>query len=114
VFVVTLTYLAPLHEIDAHLDAHVAWLQRSLAAGHFLASGPRRPRTGGIILATVAERDELLALLAEDPFHVLGLARHDVEAFEPTRVRPGLERALADALGPGRPSRSADTEPSAR
>ncbi|WP_323916952.1 YciI family protein [Aeromonas caviae] len=46
-FVVTLTYVKPLAEIDALIPAHIAWLERQYAAGHFLASGRRVPRIGG-------------------------------------------------------------------
>ena len=68
-FVVTLTYVKPLAEIDALIPAHIAWLERQYAAGHFLASGRRVPRVGGVILAQGVSRDALEAMLAEDPFH---------------------------------------------
>ena len=50
-FVVTLTYVKPLAETDALIPAHIAWLERQYAAGHFLASGRRVPRVGGVILS---------------------------------------------------------------
>jgi len=84
-FIVSLTYEVPLAEIDAYLDAHRAFLDRHFATGAFLASGPKVPRTGGVILATVAEREALDRILAEDPFQKSGLARYAVEAFSPTR-----------------------------
>jgi uncharacterized protein YciI len=58
-FVVTLTYVKPLAEIDALIPAHIAWLERQYAAGHFLASGRRVPRVGGVILAQGVSRDAL-------------------------------------------------------
>ena len=38
-FVVELTYTAPLKQIDAHMSAHVAYLRKHYAAGTFLVSG---------------------------------------------------------------------------
>lgn len=50
-FIVSLTYHASLEQIDAYLAEHVAFLKEQYAQGHFLASGRKVPRTGGIILA---------------------------------------------------------------
>src|SRR5438874_1578547 len=46
-FVIELTYKAPLPEIDAQMKAHVAFLKKYYAAGHFLVSGRQIPRAGG-------------------------------------------------------------------
>ncbi len=97
-FIVSLTYAVPLAEIDAHIEAHRAFLDRHFATGAFLASGPKDPRTGGIILATVADRPTLDSFLEEDPFHALGLARYDVTAFRITRHDPALPAAILDWL----------------
>ena len=50
-FVIELTYTAGLPQIDAYMAAHVAFLKKYYAAGHFLVSGRQIPRQGGIILA---------------------------------------------------------------
>ena len=58
-FVILVNYIEPLNEIDAHLEAHRRFLDEGYAAGYFLVSGPRVPRTGGVILAKAASADEL-------------------------------------------------------
>src|SRR3954463_4211564 len=63
-FIVTLTYLKPVEEIDALMDAHVAWLKRHYDEGLFIASGRRVPRTGGVILARSGDEAALRAALA--------------------------------------------------
>ncbi|MET7301504.1 YciI family protein [Embleya sp. NPDC005575] len=90
-FVITLTYVAPIEDIDALLPAHLEWLDRHYAAGTLLASGRRVPRTGGVILARATDRAALDAVLAEDPFRREGAATYDVVEFAPTRTAPGLE-----------------------
>ena len=97
-FIVSLTYTAPLAEIDARLAAHRAFLDRHFATGAFLASGPKQPRTGGVILATVADRSTLDQILGEDPFQSLGLARYSVEEFQITRQDERLPQACRDRL----------------
>lgn len=95
--IVILDYTAPLELIDAALPDHVAWLDEHYAAGHFLASGRRDPRTGGVILAADSPRDELEAILDEDPLSAHGLATRTVVRFRPSRLGGalvGAERLL--------------------
>ncbi len=89
-FIVTLDYVKPLDQVDALLDAHVAWLRDGYAAGVFLASGRKTPRTGGIILAT-GDRANLEARLARDPFRVAGVATCTVTEFTASMIASGLE-----------------------
>ena len=51
IYVVVLTYIKPLNDVDSLLPAHVDWLQKGYAEGLFLASGRKIPRSGGVILA---------------------------------------------------------------
>lgn len=59
IYVVVLTYIKPLEEIDNAIPAHVEWLKKCYADGLFLASGRRIPRTGGVILAKCDSREIL-------------------------------------------------------
>ena len=79
-FVIELVYRAPLAEIDAHMRAHVRFLQKYYASGHFLVSGRQIPRVGGIILAVGESRDEIERIVQEDPFCARKLA--DVRIIE--------------------------------
>ncbi|QFI54616.1 YciI family protein [Aeromonas simiae] len=90
-FVVTLTYVRALAEIDALIPAHVEWLKAHYAAGHFLASGRRVPRTGGVILAHGLTREALEQVLASDPFRLAGVADYEVLEFVPSMSAAGLE-----------------------
>ena len=94
-FIVSLSYIAPLEESDAQLEHHVLWLKQCYADGLFLASGRKEPRTGGIILAR-GERHVLQQRLAQDPFALAGLARYDMTEFHPSMTAAGLE-ALQDS-----------------
>ncbi|UTH75380.1 YciI family protein [Chromobacterium sp. IIBBL 290-4] len=89
-FVVSLTYIAPLSDVDALLAAHVEWLKQAYADGLFVASGRKVPRDGGVILAR-GERAALEARLAQDPFAKGGVARYDIIEFVPSMAAPGLE-----------------------
>ena len=73
-FVIELVYKADLEKIDAQMRPHMAFLKRHYATGTFLISGRKIPRDGGIILATGKTRDEIEAIMREDPFCKNGLA----------------------------------------
>ena len=90
-FIVTLTYLKPVEEIDALMHDHVEWLRRGYDEGLFIASGRRVPRTGGVILARSGDEAALRANLARDPFVVHGAARVDVVEFAASMTAPGAE-----------------------
>jgi uncharacterized protein YciI len=83
-FVISLTYTAPLASVDAQLAAHRDFLSAQYARGAFLMSGPKVPREGGIIIARAAGRAEVEELVRQDPFHQAGVARYDITEFVPT------------------------------
>lgn len=80
-FVIELTYKAALSAIDAQMRAHVAFLKKHYAAGTFVVSGRKIPREGGIILAVGSSREQIEALMLEDPFVSHGLAEFRVIEF---------------------------------
>jgi uncharacterized protein YciI len=80
VFVIELQYTAALAAIDARMAAHVKFLKKYYASGHFLVSGRKIPRDGGIILAVARSRQEIEQIMNEDPFRRHGLA--DVRIIE--------------------------------
>lgn len=84
VYIVILTYIKPLEEIDAAIPAHVEWLKKGYAEGIFLASGRRVPRNGGVILAKCESLASLEERLRKDPFQRLKLATADIIPFEPS------------------------------
>jgi|SRR5215217_5696301 len=89
-YIVVLNYIAPLEEIDHALAKHGEWLERNYQGGRFLLSGRRNPRVGGVIITKSMPREELDAVLAEDPFSALKLAQHEVFEFFPTKTAPEL------------------------
>lgn len=96
-FLVNLNYQRPLSEVDANLDAHRKFLLQHYSEGHFLASGPKAPRTGGVILASADSLQQLEVWLIEDPFRKGGIATHEVITWTPTLAASGLAFALEAA-----------------
>lgn len=89
-FLVLLDYLRPLSEVDMNIDEHRTFLSRHYAAGHFLLSGRKVPRTGGVIFARADSLDEVAQWISEDPFRQAGLARYEIIAWEATMKAKGI------------------------
>jgi uncharacterized protein YciI len=93
-FVIELEYTADLSEIDAHMPAHVAWLKKHYASGHFLVSGRKIPRDGGIILAVGKSREQIEKFAQEDPFITNGLARARIIEFRTSQRAANIDRLI--------------------
>jgi uncharacterized protein YciI len=90
-FVLEVTYTAPLDRVDAALPEHYTWLDAHFATGVFIASGPKVPRDGGVILAVGDDRAKIEEIVASDPFSVAGVSEYTITEFVTTRTTPALE-----------------------
>jgi uncharacterized protein YciI len=93
-FILSLTYIAPLEDADKHMEAHMAWVKAGYDQGLFLASGRKVPRTGGVILAR-GERAVIEAICADDPFTIHRIADYDITEVTFTTTAPGFETLKA-------------------
>lgn len=93
-FIIELSYRAELSEIDAHMADHMAFLNKHYALGHFVVSGRKVPRDGGVIVATGASRAEVEAIVQQDPFVARGLAEFRVIEFRASQRAPDLPKRL--------------------
>ena len=93
-FIIELTYKADLAEIDAHMGAHVVFLKKYYASGNFLVSGRKIPRDGGIILAVGASRQQIEAIVEEDPFYQHGLADFRIIEFRASQRANDIQKRI--------------------
>jgi uncharacterized protein YciI len=97
VFVLLVTYRAPLERIDELRPRHVAYLQRHYGDGTFLVSGRQRPPAGGVIVAADVDRAELERIIATDPYVTEGAADYTIVEFGPSQVADSVRAALGAA-----------------
>ena len=93
-FIINLNYVVPLEQLDAHMTAHVKFLQKYYKKDIFVASGRKVPRTGGIILALAKSKTEIEELIQEDPFYIHNLAEFTITEFLTSQVHPGFKSLL--------------------
>ncbi|MFE3664226.1 YciI family protein [Streptomyces sp. NPDC059164] len=89
-FVLELTYTAPVERVDALMAEHITWLDEQYAAGVFIASGRKNPRDGGVILAVGRDRAAIEQIAAADPFSAHGVCTYRITEFVATRTAPAL------------------------
>ena len=82
-FVVDLEYVVPVEQVEPLIEGHMRFLEECYDKGIFMASGPKVPRTGGVILAQSDSREAIEALITQDPFHEQGVARYTITEFVP-------------------------------
>ncbi|WP_413664507.1 YciI family protein [Microbulbifer sp. CNSA002] len=90
-FIVSLTYIKPLEEVNKFIPEHLEFLNEYYELGYFQLSGRKEPRTGGVILVTIGSRSALEKVLKQDPFYREGLANYEVTQIIPTKSSPELE-----------------------
>jgi uncharacterized protein YciI len=93
-FIIELIYKVPLSEIDARMAAHVRFLKKYYAAGNFVVSGRKMPRDGGIILAVGEGREQIEAIITEDPFVKDGLADFRIIEFRASQRAEDIQKRI--------------------
>jgi uncharacterized protein YciI len=79
---IELTYKKPLTEVNAFLEEHRSFLDKYYAQRIFLASGPKEPRDGGVIIA-MTDKKTIENIIPEDPFY-----RHDIADYRYIQFNP--------------------------
>jgi uncharacterized protein YciI len=95
-FVIQVKYIKPIETVDKFLVEHRAYLDEGYRNNYFIASGPKNPRTGGIILSQLTDRAILEAVLQNDPFLIHGVAEFDVIEFSPVKYHPNFSSFISE------------------
>jgi uncharacterized protein YciI len=95
-FIIELIYKAALAQIDAQMKPHMAFLNKHYASGHFLVSGRKIPRDGGIIVAVGKSRAEIEEIAAQDPFCQKGLADFRVIEFRVSQRAEDVDKRISE------------------
>jgi uncharacterized protein YciI len=92
---ILLRYVKPIEEVDALAADHGAFLDRLMRDGKLVASGPRDPRTGGVLITTFETEVEAMKRMVDDPFFEHGVAEYEAIRFKPTRHDPRFAAFLS-------------------
>ena len=93
-FIIELTYTVALEEIDAHMKAHVAYLDKYYQSNKFVVSGRKIPRDGGIIIATSSTKKEIEKIIKQDPFYKHRLADFKIIEFNASQKAKNIDELI--------------------
>lgn len=93
-FLVLISYKKPIEEIDQYLLEHRKFLDGGYKNNYFVVSGPRNPRTGGVILSQLHDRNLLENFLKDDPFYIHGIASYEVVEFVPVKYHSDFSKFI--------------------
>ena len=91
-FLINLGYLVPLEKVQEITPEHRAYLKTNYDAGILLFSGPRVPRTGGVLFAKAEDASIIDGMIAQDPFKIKGIAEYEVIEIAPVMWAEGLNK----------------------
>lgn len=92
--IIELTYKKSVDVVEQYLQKHRDFLATYYEANIFIASGPKVPRNGGVILAKTS-KDEALKLIGHDPFYEHGIAEYKIIEFEPNRYTEEFQTVIS-------------------
>ena len=93
-FIIQLNYKVPPEQVDQYLVEHRNFLEAGYQNNYFIASGPKTPRTGGVILSQLTDRTQLERILSEDPFLIHGIANYEVIEFTPVKFHLDFKKFI--------------------
>lgn len=97
-FIIDIRYTAPLEEVDKHMEGHVAYLKKYMENNTFLVTGKKVPRTGGILIANAASREEVEKIIIEDTFYQNKVAEMTITEFTHARHNAILDGFLGKSV----------------
>jgi len=90
-FVVDIHYLVPVEQLADILPDHRAFLQTGYDKGILLLSGPKEPRTGGLVIARSESLECIQDFFSHDPYHLNNVATHSFTEFNPVLRQTWLD-----------------------
>ncbi|KTD17742.1 YciI family protein [Legionella jordanis] len=97
--IIQLTYKTPLSDVDKYLQAHREFLDYYYKQGILLASGPMKPRTGGIIIALSNDKAYVESVFRQDPYYLAEIADYQFIEFTPVKHLDELKDLIQKSEG---------------
>jgi len=91
--IIELSYKKPIDVVERYLQGHRDFLTGCYEKNIFIASGPKIPRDGGVILSK-ASMSEAKQLIKEDPFYINEVADYRLIEFTPNKAAPDFKSVI--------------------
>lgn len=96
-FIINLTYIKPIEQVDEYLEEHILFLEDQYRQNKLIFSGRKTPRTGGIILSSMTDKDEVERTIQMDPFYKHRIAEYEIIQFEISKFDKRFEAFVVES-----------------
>ncbi len=93
-FVLLLKFVKSLDEVEKQLLSHREFLDKYYSMHKFICSGRRNSGTGGVIICTASNVEEVDTIIKEDPFYINEIAEYEIIEFSPTKYADGFDKYI--------------------
>ena len=95
-YIINISYVVPFETVVERTPEHRAYLKTNYDKGIMLFSGPREPRTGGVLFARAEERSVIEEMIAGDPFNTSGTAKYEIIEIKPVMWAEELNKLFGN------------------
>lgn len=85
-FLLSVSYLSSLEEVEKVLPAHIAWLEDQYERKVYLLFARKVPFTGGVCVAVAESADQMAQIIETDPFCISKVAKYHIQELDLTKV----------------------------
>jgi uncharacterized protein YciI len=90
-FLIDIEYSVPLERINEIVSEHRAFLQTGYDKGWLLMSGPKDPKTGGLVIARAPSLEDIQGFFSHDPYQLKQAAVYTFREFDPVKRQAFME-----------------------
>lgn len=80
-----------MESISPHVQSHADWVKKYINEKVFLVAGPKKNKTGGVILTKSMDSALLNKIIAEDSYVIANVCDYQIIDFDCKVVTTGLE-----------------------
>jgi uncharacterized protein YciI len=96
-FLINIEYIVPIEKVVEITPEHRTYLKTQYDAGILLFSGPRVPRTAGVLFARAEDATVIDKMISADPFRTKGVGEYEVVEIAPAMWAEGLNKIFETA-----------------
>lgn len=97
--IIHIHFKTAISEVDKYVSAHREFLDYYYKQGLLIASGPLKPRTGGIIIAASNNKNEIETIFKNDPYYLAEIAEYQFTEFTPVKHCAELKELILKTEG---------------
>ena len=90
-FLIEIEYTAPIEIINMIVTEQRKFLQTGYDKGWLLMSGPKFPKTGGLVIARAPSMEDIQKFFFDDPYQQHKAATYRFVEFDPVKYQPLIQ-----------------------